>query len=137
VRTTTRNRLTKIPLESYNPELKHCLRNWGSGCAGSRVIGVTSQKCQTLVTFFESLYEQTEESKSVCRSRTSTNVPTPRTDAPQAHRAARTHTGDRPSHTNNTEATLAVCDSEVGEADVLDSIGKPREQAKKDEIKVY
>jgi hypothetical protein len=48
------------------------------------------------------VYEQTEESKPLCRSRTSTSIPTPRTDAPQAHRAATIHTGDRPSHTNNS-----------------------------------
>jgi hypothetical protein len=35
------------------------------------------------------------------------------------------------------EATLAVCNSKVGKADVLDGAGKPREQARKDEIKVY
>jgi hypothetical protein len=48
------------------------------------------------------VYEQTEESKSLCRSRTSTNVPTLCTDAPQAHRAATTHTGDRQSYTKNS-----------------------------------
>jgi hypothetical protein len=55
----------------------------------------------------------------------------------KAHRAATTHTGDRPSHTNNTDTPSSVeNDSGLEGADVLDSTGKPREQAKRDEIEV-
>jgi hypothetical protein len=51
--------------------------------------------------------QQTKESESLCCSRTSTSTLTPRTDVPQAHRAATTHTGDRPSHTNNKRVHVA------------------------------
>jgi hypothetical protein len=57
--------------------------------------------CNVQTHLESTVIQQTKESESLCRSRTSTSAPTPRTDVPQAHRAATTHTGDRPSHTNN------------------------------------
>jgi hypothetical protein len=73
----------------------------------STVIQQTKINTCNVQTHLEStVIQQTKESESLCRSRTSTSVPTPRTDAPQAYRAATTHTGDRPSHTNNRRVLL-------------------------------
>jgi hypothetical protein len=87
-----------------------CLQTYGGRTTlrnklESTVIQQTKINTCNVQTHLEStVIQQTKESESLCRSRTSTSVPTPRTDASQAYRAATPHTGDRPSHTNNIKA---------------------------------